>query len=492
MTHGGAPDEAPLVLAASERGAQRIAAANAAALTLGLTPGLGLADARARVPHVHVADHDPAADTALLDRIAEDCDRWTPLVALDPPQGLILDVTGCAHLFGGEGSLRQRVLQRLHRVGLHACATIAGTPEAARALARFGQAEIVTPGAEPDAVRSLPIAALDVTEEVRVALARAGLKRIGDLADRPSAPLAARFGPDLPVRLRRVMGHEDRRITPLRPLPACLVEQVFAEPIAHADDVAGTLQRLIARACLVLEERGEGGRTFEASLFRADGAVARLGVATGRPSRDMAAIWRLFRERMDALADPLDPGFGFDLIRLAVPKAETLAPIEPSLDGHVAADEELGDLVDRLTARFGAERVLRLSARDTHDPNRTARARPAAEHAIDAASAAWLRAVPGEPPLRPLRLFEPPQPIETLAEVPDGPPIRFRWRRVLHEVARAEGPERIAAEWWRDADAPTRDYYRVEDAQGRRFWVYRAGLYDGAQAPRWYMHGLFA
>jgi protein ImuB len=400
-------------------------------------------------------------------------------------------VTGCAHLFGGEADLRRRVVERFRRAGFETRGAIAGTPDTARAIARFGAVEIVAEGGDAAAVRSLPVAALGLGEETRAALSLAGLKRVADLADRPSRPLAARFGEDLPKRLRRVQGAEDRRITPLRQPPACSVEQRFAEPIIHIDAVEGAMRHLIGRAAGLLEELGQGGRRFEASFFRTDGAVRRIGVATGRPSCDARAILRLFQARLDALADPLDPGYGFDLIRLAVPVAEPLAPFQSSLDGDAVEDDEVSDLVDRLLACFGPSSVLRFSAVDTHDPARASRLVPTSAPPVRQPPRPAPE--PGEPPLRPLQMFDPPQPIETLAEVPDGPPLRFRWRRVLHTVIRAEGPERIAPEWWRDRDGPTRDYYRVEDADGRRFWLFRAGLYGGeTDQPRWYLHGLFA
>ncbi len=487
---GGAPAETPLVLVESAGNAMRLAAVSRSAQASGLTPGLTLADARARVPGLDAVDHDRAADEAFLLAIAEDAARWTPLVAVDPPHGLALDITGCAHLFGGEGGLLAKVPARLARTGLTVRAAIAGTPETARALARFGPGGIVPPGGDAEVVLSLPVAALEAGDETLVALRRAGFRLIGDLAGQPTAPLVARFGEAIVVRLRRMLGREDRRITPLRPAPVCMVEQPFAEPIARAEDVEHSLRRLAGRAALVLEARGQGGRIFEAIFFRADGQVRRIGVATGRPSRDPDAILRLFREKLDALADPLDPGFGFDLIRLAVPHVQDLAATQPGFDRQAKEDDEVADLVDRLVARFGQARVLKFVAADTHDPLRAAALIPAT---ASFKGAGWLGSEAGEPPCRPLRLFDPPQAIETLAEVPDGPPVRFRWRRVLHEVARAEGPERIAAEWWRDRIGPTRDYYRVEDAAGHRFWLFREGLFhQEGPVPRWYLHGLFA
>jgi protein ImuB len=202
-------------------------------------------------------------------------------------------------------------------------------------------------------------------------------------------------------------------------------------------------------------------------------------------------VHRLFAERIEALADPIDPGFGFDLVRLAVPVLEPLAPTQLALEGGEVRDGELIALIDRLSTRLGRTRVRRLVPRDTHIPEQAALALPAIEAP---APAPWPAPAPGEPPLRPIHLFDPPQPIEVIAEVPDGPPKHFRWRRTSHSVTRYEGPERIAAEWWtRDDNAGlTRDYYRIEDARGRRFWVFRHGLYRETERPRWYVHGVFA
>lgn len=500
MEASAGPDDrrngAPLVLVEKVGGALRIAAADPPALALGLTPGLTLADARARVPHLSVAPGDAAADAVCLERMAEACDRWTPLVAIDGPEGLMLDVTGAAHLCGGEASLRGAALALFGRAGFTARATMAGTPDAARALSRHGSIAIVPPGGEREAMRPLPIAALGLDGETAQALRRAGLRTVGDLDDRDRLLFAARFGNDPVKRLERALGHQDVRIVPRRPPPALIAERRFAEPIARVEDVEAAIASLIGTIGEELQNRGHGGRRFEVGIFRTDGAVRRLAVATGRPQCRPGTLMRLFRERIDALADPLDPGFGFDLLRLAVPVTEPLGTPQTSFDGQDQDEGEVADLVDRLVARLGPARVSRFRAGDTHDPDRAAALVPAGadtETSRDAGTP-WPTPAALDPPMRPLRLFRPPQPIETLAEVPDGPPMRFRWRRVMHEVARAEGPERIAAEWWqKPTGTPTRDYYRVEDADGRRFWIYREGLYGReTNAPRWFLHGLFA
>lgn len=475
--------DGPFALVEKQRGSMRLAAVDMAAHALGLSAGLPFADARARVPNLAAFDHDPGADAALLDWLAEACDRYTPMVATDPPAGLVLDITGCVHPFaGGEAGLEDDLAQRLARLGLTARLSLAGTPDTAVALARHG-------GTDPAA---LPVAALRVEPEIHVALARAGLKTVGDVARLPAAPLAARFGKDLPVLLDRIMGREDVRITPRRQLAEIETEARFAEPIARNEDVLTTLARLVAEAAILLSERGVGGRRFSAALFRSDGQVARLSVETGQPVRDPAVLDRLLRERIDALADPLDPGFGYDMIRLAVHVVEPLAPEQLRLDGGKVAERELSALIDRLGTRLGRNRVRRFAPVDTHIPEQAVLELPAVERRDPAP---WSAPAPGEPPLRPLHLFDPPHRIEVIAEVPDGPPRRFKWRRSMHEVARHEGPERIAAEWWmrRDNGGLTRDYYRVEDVRGRRYWLFRHGLYGTEKPhPDWYLHGLFA
>lgn len=483
-------DDAPLGVVERHKGAIRLVACDPAAAALGLTAGMTLADARARVPELAAVEADPAADMAWLERIADACDRFTPGVMTEPPDGLALDITGCAHLFGGEYGLLAEVEARMRRWTGHLRHALADTPEGARALARFQ----TTPAAsEGTALRRLPVAALELDEETERALRRAGLKTIGDLADRPAEPLAARFGTDLPDRLNRVLGRTGSRIVPRRAPPALLFECRFAEPIARADDAVAVIGELAEQAGGELEAQRKGGRRFVARLFRSDGHVVDLAVECGAPLRDPARIMRLFTERVGALADPIDPGFGFDMIRLAVPNVEPLAAAQLALEGGIVhLSEAIGELVDRLSTRAGARRIRRFAPRDTHIPEQAVLALPAI---AASAPTAWPAPDPDEPPHRPIHLFDPPQPVEVIAQLPDGPPRRFRWRRNLHEVSRFEGPERIAAEWWRRAPGDpglTRDYYRVEDVRGRRFWLFRHGLYDEKPAPRWYVHGLFA
>lgn len=483
----GFPPDTPFALVERQKGAMRLAAVNRAALAVGIAPGLSLADARARMPDLGIADLDPKADARFLEHVADGCDRYTPMVALDPPQGLILDISGCAHLFGGEAALRDDLVARLERLDLETWAMLADTPDAAHALVRHAPRT----GADM-ATGALPVEALGLDGEETVALRRAGLKRLGDIEARPARMVAARFGEEAPDRLRRIMGGRDIRITARRPEPALMLERRFAEPIGRTEAALAAIADLARQAARRMEEGHRGGRRFEARLFRTDGLVRALRVETGLPVRDVAILMRLFDERLEALADPVDPGFGFDLVRLSVPALEPLSPLQLPLEGGAVAEGELGQLLDRLSTRLGRNRVRRLAPRDSHVPEQAAFLFPAIE---GGPVAGWPEPEAGEPPLRPTHLFDPPQPIEVVAGVPDGPPQRFRWRRELHEVTLAEGPERIGALWWRRADNAglSRDYYRVEDRKGRRFWLFRLGLYGReAERPAWYIHGLFA
>jgi protein ImuB len=461
----------------------RLVAVDRSAVTLDIVPGLSLADARARLPGLIVFDIDRVADTGWLERIADGCDRYTPMVAVDGADGLLLDISGCAHLFGGEDGLAADLAARLDRLGMHARIAIGDSPDAAHAHVRHGTGDL----------EQMPVEALELLPEETVALRRAGLKRLGDLSVRPSAPIAARFGEAAIDRLARVTARRDIRITPRRAEADLMVERRFAEPIGRTEAALAAIAQLAGQAARRMEARHRGGRRFEAQLFRTDGLVRRLRVETGLPSRDVPLLMRLFDERIAALADPIDPGFGFDLVRLSVPLLETLTPLQLPLEGGALAEDELARLIDRLSTRLGRNRVRRLVPQDSHIPEQTMLALPAAEPITGGRH--WPESEPGEPPLRPITLFDPPQRIEVVAGVPDGPPQHFRWRRTLHEVAFAEGPERIGALWWRRADnrGLSRDYYRVEDRQGHRFWLFRHGLYGcEAAKPDWYLHGLFA
>ncbi len=485
--------DAPLALIETVRGALRLSAIDARAQALGLAPGLTLADARARQPDLMTARMDEAADRHWLEKLARLCLHWSPLVALTPPEGIIIDITGCAHLFGGEEELAAEVEEAMVARGMTVRWAVARTAQGAQALARYARLPV---GDERAAIRALPVVALGLEAEATQALMRAGLKSVGDVAVRPSAAIAARLGMGAVTALRRLMGEEQSALDPLpQPVPLRF-EQRFAEPIGHQDAIATCFCDLLREAAERLEERGLGGRRFRLTLYRSDGARHRLDIETSSPTRDPALVLRLFDERIGTLADPLDPGFGYDSIRLDIAAAEPLTATQTALDGAELDEPTIAELIDRLSTRLGPHSLVRLVPRDSHIPEQGQLALPAIEAP---APARWPSPPVGEPPMRPLFLFDPPQPVEVIAQVPDGPPHRFRWRSKLHEVHFYEGPERIAAQWWRrkGGEHPgqgglTRDYYRIEDIRGRRYWIFRHGLYDEKPDPQWYMHGLFA
>ena len=495
------PSNVPCIVVAKQNNALQIFALDDAAARLGLDIGLPLANARAICPQLRVFDVDEAADAKALNAIAEWCDRFTPLVALDSPHGLFLDITGCVHLFGGEAAMMRLVCDVLTAQGFAVSAAIAGTSVCARTITRHVHGRIVRDGEEADAVKPLPVFALGADDAITIGLRRAGLKTIGDVASRARHEITARFGAEFTTLLEQALGQSDAPISPRKPLPDYIVEKRFAEPVATDAVISATLSRLAQMLVGTMAQQGKGARRLEANFYRTDGAVRTIVVDTGQPVTRSEVIDRLFRERLDALSDPLDPGFGFDLIRLSASRTEIVVQQQRDLDANVHDNDELAALIDRIAARIGGRRVVVHLPQDTHMPERAVMAAPAQHHLAAAARAVWPARAEGEPPLRPLRLFERPEEIKVIAQVPDGPPARFVWRRATHAVVRAEGPERVAMEWWRSQNEMlTRDYFRVEDEAGLRFWLYRDGLYDReieqeegkAVQPNWFMHGLFA
>jgi len=494
-------DDAPSVVVAKENNALKLYSLDDAAARYGLDIGMPLANARAICPHLVVFDADEVADAQLLNDIADWCDRFTPLVALDPQHGLYLDITGCAHLFGGEAALLKLICDLMTAQGFTTSAAIAATSICARTLTRHIHGSIVADGEEARAVAPLPVSALGASEAITTGLRRAGLKTIGDVASRARHEITARFGAAFTTRLEQALGQGDGPISPRKPLPDYIVEKRFAEPVLTDAVIAATLSKLAQMLVVAMGREGKGARQLTACFFRTDGVVRGILVDTGQAVTRAEVIDRLFRERLEALSDPLDPGFGFDLIRLSASHTEIVVQQQHDLDAHVHDNDELAALIDRIAARIGSHRVVVYLPQDTHIPERAELQVTAQQNLAAASQATWQPRIEAEPPLRPLRLFERPEEIQVIAQVPDGPPARFVWRRASHAVVRAEGPERVAMEWWRaDGKGLTRDYFRVEDETGLRFWLYRDGLYDREcdaktgrpVKPTWFMHGLFA
>jgi protein ImuB len=475
----GDGEDIPLLLSRRTGNRQLIAAASPEARALGLHPGLAVAQARALVPGLDVRDFDPEADSALLTRLALfAARRWTPRAAVSPPDGLFLDLTGVAHLFGGEEAMGRRILAFCRRAGFAARIAVAGTPGAAHALARFGPGGFCPPGGEAEALAPLPLAALRVEEPVLAAARRLGLETVGDLLPLPRGPLQRRFGKTLLARLDQALGRSGEPLDPVVPEEPPAVALRFAEPIATAEAIAKALDSLVDRLAEILRKESLGVRRLALLGDRVDGAVQQIAVGTSRATRDCAHLRRL----LGAKIETIEPGFGLDSLRLVAGRVEPLPPEQLSGDKPGA---DLAELVDRLAGRLGPKRLYRASAVESDVPERSvARVGP-----LDSA-APW----PKWP--RPVRLLSPPERVDNVvALLPDQPPRRFTWRGRAYRVARADGPERIHGEWWkRTAEAEgVRDYFQVEDEEGARFWLFRRG--DGVDHRTgdlsWFLHGVF-
>jgi protein ImuB len=490
------PDR-PFVLTVVAAGGPRIAALNAAAEVLGLATGDLLADARAKAEFLQVRDANPAADDAALRRLALWATRYTPTASPwnedNGADGFFLDITGAAHLFGGEEKLLADLAARLRKnFGLPARLAVADTPGAAWALSRFHKTpSFVLPcGQEAAALAPLPIAALRLAPETRATLRRLGFKTVGSLLDKPRAPFAARFPTELLRRVDQALGRIDEPLVPVVAPPVYHSLRYLIEPIFTHDAIIAHANRLMATLVHVLTRDDVGARALRLCLYNVDGAVEAIDIGLTLPTRNVSHVARLIELKLEALAATCDAGFGFEAIGLAVTCADPM----PARQTELASVTDEGDrtercasLIDALRQRLGSHSVRHFEPVASHLPERAEVLPP-----IDGDASAWPE--PEQKP-RPLLLL----PHAELAEdvtalVPDGPPRRFSWRGVTYDITGAQGPERIGAEWWRYREPkPTRDYYLVEDSTGHRFWLFREGLYGReTAAARWFVHGLFA
>ena len=512
----GAPaDESPFATVIAAGGRRLIAAVNPTAAAAGLVPGMPLADALSFLPTLATAAAAPEADAAALTRLAEWCTRYSPWTAPDGIDGIKLEITGCAHLWGGEAALAADLARRLKRQDIAHRIAVAGSLGAAWALARFAAdaKELIGPALPgPDeeraALAALPVEALRLDPSTASGLRRVGLKRIGELAAMPRDALARRFGEQVARRLDQALGELAEPLSPLGEAPSRRVRLSFAEPIADPADLLRAAERLVDDLVVRLVGEGMGARRLALAFHRVDGRVEHIRLGTARPSRDPRHLAGLFAARLETI----DPGLGVEDMILAVFAVEKLPAEQMPLragEGRVgAAASGIAPLLDRLGARLGLAALGHIEPRASHIPERASVCVAIGDgpHPPAACAAVSLPRKRGRvgvgavnKPPRPIRLFAPPESIAAFWLLPDDPPFRFTWRRRTHRVERADGPERIAEEWWTGdglaAVDAIRDYYRVEDEEGRRFWLFRAGLADGMRAgplPRWFVHGVFA
>lgn len=487
--------EQPFILSVDALGGPRIAALNAAAEAFGLAVGEQVADARAKAGILQVYPADPAADHAALRRLTLWATRYTPAVSPwgkeNGADGFFLDVTGAVHLFGGEARLLADLSRRLRHLGLPARLAIADTAGAAWALSRFHPSpiSIMRSGHEAEHLARLPIEALRLSPETSTLLRRLGFTRIGSLIDQPRAPFAARFPTDLLERLDQALGRTSEPLVVIAPLPTYHAVRQLLEPITTREDIVTVTTRLMKDLIPAFIRDGIGARSLQLTLYRIDGEVSIVDLGLTIPTRDPAHVARLIDLKLERIVEAIDAGFGFETLGLTVVIAERMEARQTELVsiGDCDRTERCAALVDSLKQRLGARRVWQLEPMTSHLPERGESARAPTEK-----PAVWPE--PDEARRRPILLLPRAEPAEVVAFVPEGPPKRFRWRGTMHSLVKAQGPERIACEWWKHRKAqPTRDYYCVENEAGHRFWLYREGLYEReTAAPRWFVHGLFA
>lgn len=470
------------------KGARRLAGVDKAARLMGLQAGQKATDAMALVPNLATAVAAPEADAAALNELVDWCVRFSPAVAADAPDGVFLDIEGVEHLWGGEAALVADLRGRLAANGLPFRCAVADTVGAAWALAHHAR-EIVTiaaPGAQADLLAPLPPAALRLAPEAAAQMERLGLRRVGQLMDLPRAPFARRFGAEAMTRLDQALGRADEALTFRRPANPWFARLAFFEPISALEDLQRVSQDVAAQLCERLVREGQGARRFQIAFHRMDGRAIPLSVGLSLAGRDPVRIAKLFAPKLETV----DPGFGIEVVTIEAEAVEPVSGRQVRLDmlREAAVEDGLAPLVDRLANRLGEARVWKAAPVQSHIPEQSAAPAPALSPPVGS----WNPEAP-----RPMRLFRRPEPLEYVSALhPDDPPSQFRWRKRLHRIVRAEGPERIGGEWWRIKDIhdvsihQVRDYYRVEDQDGTRFWVYREGLENDGQA-NWFVHGLF-
>ena len=471
--------ETPFVLAAPDHGRMVIVAANAPAETQGICRGMAVADARAILPSLPVFDDKPDRGPKLLTALAAWCIRYTPLASVDAPDGLLLDVSGCAHLWGGERPYLKEIVTRLRTSGYDVRAAMADTIGSAWAVARFGQISPIVDSA--GALLSLPPAALRLETPILERLYKLGLTQIGSFARMPRSALRRRFGPALLLRLDQAFGREQEMILPLEPVEPYQERLPCLEPIVTATGIEIALQRLLEKLCHRLREEGKGMRTAIFKGYRVDGKVEKIEIGTTRATHNTDHLFKLFGIKIPTI----EPALGIELFILEAPRVEDASPLQEKLweGARGLEDVELAELLDRLTGKLGAHIVHRYLPDEHYWPERSTR--PAA-FLQEKSPTDWKDDRP-----RPTQLLSRPEPVEVTAPIPDYPPMLFRYRARLHKIKKADGPERIEREWWLE-EGEHRDYYSVEDEDGRRYWLFRSGHYAGDKAPQWFLHGFFA
>lgn len=472
----------PLVLASSDRGRMIISAVNLLALKQEIHIGMVLADARAIIPSLQFFDDEPERSEKLLNSLAEWFIRYTPVVAIDLSDGLILDITGCAHLWGSEKQYVTHIIKRLLDFGYQIHIAIADTIGVAWAVARYGCDNLIIEKEQHiKSLLSLPPAALRLEPEIIERLEKLGLRRISNIINMPRSALRRCFGQHLLRRLDQALGYEDEIIFPVQPLEPYHERLPCLEPIVTARGIEIALERLLNCICDRLRQEEKGLRTAVFKCYRADGKIEIINIGTHRPSCNSQHLFKLFENKIPSI----EPALGIELFILEAPKVEDLVMSQEKLWNNTGNINDVGlsELLDRITGKLGAESIYRYLPAEHYWPERSFKKAVIFNEEL---STKWKVDKP-----RPLQLLNVPELIEVTAPVPDYPPMLFRYKGKLHKIIKAEGPERIEQEWWLQ-EGQHRDYYFVEDAEGYRYWLFRSGHYDEEKSYKWFMHGFFA
>jgi protein ImuB len=471
----------PFVMAVPDHGRKIITAVNSAAEREGIGAGMVVADARVLYPTLEVIDEPAGRSGRLLRALAVWGIRYSPATAVDAPDGLILETTGCDHLWGGEEAYLNAILGRLGAKGYNVRGGMADTIGTAWAVARYGLGKPIVPaGHATIALLDLPPAALRLTPETLARLHKLGLVKIGPVASFPRRALRRRLGPELLLRLDQAFGVEEETVLPVHPVEPYQERLPCLEPIGTAGGIAIALERLLEMLCAKLQRDGKGLREAVFKAYRVDGRTMEARIGTNRGSNHPPHLFRLFGEKIR----DFEPDLGIELFTIDAPKTEEVSPLQKTLwTGACDVDDiRLGELVDRITNKFGAGIIHRYLPADHYWPERSYQKTVDFEQK----AASW----PADRP-RPIHLLSKPERVEVAAPIPDYPPMHFRYQNKIHKIVHADGPERIEQEWWIDG-AQHRDYYAVEDDTGARYWLFRSGPYRGDQSSQWYLHGFFA
>lgn len=470
----------PFVLAAKVRGRMVIAAANQLAVSQGIAEGMVVADARALVPGLEVLDEVPGQNEKLLHAIGEWCIRYTPITIIDEPNGIILDISGCAHLWQGEQAYLKNIFAKLKEKGYTMRAAIADTVGCAWAIARFGKVKaIIPPNEQLEALLSLPPVALRLEPLILDKLQKLGLYTIKHFIHMPRPALRKRFGQQTLLRIDQALGLQEEILTPIHTIEPYTERLPCLEPIVTAKGIEIALQRLIGMLCQRLQKEGKGIRTATLKGYRVDGKVEQISIGTSRATYNEQHIFKLFELHIDTI----EPALGIELFVLEAPKVEDVIISQESIWSITTGleDNKVVELVDRINGKFG--NVVHRYLPDEHYwPERSFKE---ANSLQEKPTTEWRLNRP-----RPIQVLQQPELIEVMAPVPDYPPLHFRYKGIMHKIQNADGPERIEREWWMDAGLH-RDYYSVEDNEGKRFWIFRLGHYENTTPPKWYIHGFF-